>query len=352
MKRFEPRGTFAIGTVLLLLFGAVWPAMGASSYTVWNDPQVSFPVPSDWYVAETTWIAERLIFATPRRIAPERLLRGEAEVDALIQVKIDALDTTLAEIPLAELVADLETRYRTAAGGAAYSVQQMGLTRIDGREAAILVTEQDGYRDYSVLLRSSEYLYEVRIAYRRSRQSLYGDLPERVLGSLRISEPANTWPTARRDSFLATLDLPASWQQRSVEGVTPAVFYTEEPLGEDLRVQTGVSLVKVHNYAAAFGLSSSQPAEVYRFWLQRLLAEAEKSPHRVLHAAEVSIGGAPSLYIELSYEDAATGEHVQLINVSTARDGHFYNATFEGPVRRFYALRPMYLAAIASLRWK
>lgn len=351
MKRFESFGSFAVCTLLLLLLGWAAPA-AAQEYSTWSDPQVAFPVPAGWYVSETTWVAERLIFATPLRVDPQRLLRGEAEVDALIQVKIDALDSTLAQIPLTELIGDLETRYRMASGGASYSVLQMGLTRLSGRDAAILVTEQQGFYDYSALVKSEEYLYEVRVAYRKNMESRYRDLPERVFTSLRVPELSQAWETTRRDTFLAALELPAGWHVRAVEGVVPAVFFTEEPLGEALQVGTGVSLVKVHNYAAAFGLASAEPAEAYRFWLGTLLAEAGRTAHRVLSAGEVRVGGVPSLFVELSYEDPQTGEHIQLINVSTARDGHFYNATFEAPVSRFYALRPMYIAAIRSLTWK
>lgn len=338
--------------LLLLHLWATPPLQAQRGEATWNDPQVAFPLPAGWHVSETTWVAERLIFATPRPVDPQRLLRGEEEVDALVQVKIDALDSTLAEIPLTELVGDLESRYRMASGGASYSVVEMGLTRIDGKDAAILVTEQHGFRDYSVLVRTDEYLYEVRVAYRTSQEASYRDLPETILANLRIPPLSHSWETARRDTFLAAVDLPAAWHVHAVEGATPAVFFSEEPLEGNLDVRTGVSLVKVHHYAAAFGLASAEPAEAYRFWLGTLLAEAGKTDHRVLGAGEVRVGGVSSLYVELSYEDPQSGEHIQLINVSTARDGHFYNATFQAPVRRFYALRPMYLAALRSLTWK
>ena len=210
-----------------------------------------------------------------------------------MQVKIDALDIELAQLPLSELIRDLETRYRLANGGARYSVRQMGLTQVDGRESAILVTEQDGFIDHSLLIRSAEYLYEVRVAYRRAQSYLYEDLPEQVIRSLRLPSLAETWQTRRRDTFLATLELPPSWHLRSVEGATPAVFLTEEPVSESLEVETGVSLIKVHNVAAAFGLPRGEPTEAYRFWLQRLLGELQGGPYRLLNAAEIEVGASP-----------------------------------------------------------
>lgn len=360
------RARFTIGawiSLVLTFLVASWsPLAGAAQreteLEIWSDPQLRLPIPAGWHRLEATWIAERILIATPEPLGAEELFGAdEVDVPAIVHAKIDALDPVLAQVPL-DAIADAlvdQLASQSEETGSAFDVLRREATSVGEYEAYRFGTRRGDTSHHSLFIRTKGHLYEVTVAFEVDRSQEYEGLVEAIFSGV---EPqpvvAETTPMEERETPLARLFAPQGWEPRTIEGSLPQVVLTKDDV--DLlggRYRTGISLLKVAQYRQAFDLpDAATVADLYDVWLQRYAASMAAMPHRLLQAVEIMIDAGPSLLIEASFEDPVLGHHAQLFNVVTAVGDDFYIATFEAPVDEFFLLRPVFLESIASLRWR
>lgn len=323
-------------------------------WEVWSDPQIDLPVPRGWHRTELTWVAERILIATPT--PPETELSvadGGLDAPAVIHVKIDALDSLLFNMPLAEIAGAMveEISGRLEAEGLDHEVLERSELTVGDREAFKVVVRQDTTVSHVLLFRTEGYLYEVTVGYEQEHGAAYEALVAPVLAGVRPkSPPADSIALEFRTTLLARLPAPSGWHERTTEGELPQVIISQEDArGAGRRYQTGISLLKIPLNSE---VSPSGLGELYGIWLESYVAEMSGGPFRLIQAGEILLDSGPSFLIEASFQDPQSGSFTQLFNVITAVGDRLYIATFEAPVETFHLVRPAFLESIARLEWR
>lgn len=369
-RRLQLRPVFTAAIALLLVFAFhVRPfplhaqVIGGDNplqagYRLWSDPQFDIPLPAGWHPIEATWVAERLFFATPEPIDVSALLEDEShDLAGIIQVKIDALDANLRAIPLTELAEETVLSYRQILEeeGAFFQVVDVQTIGVGGHEGVVFETVQEDVRDHTLLVRTDDYLYEVRVMYAENLAEGYRPLADLVFSQFRLKKAVSTEDISVHSSPIGAVSLPSSWHMMTREGPIQQVYITRENLEEEGQYWAGASLIKLDQISAHFGLEEGaeiDPSTIYSRWFPSYVESVADSVFRLIRAEEISIQGRPSLVIELSLLDRGSGRFIQLVNVSTVIGESFYNATFEAPVEEYYQFQPVFQDAIESLLWR
>lgn len=352
--------------VSLALAALVWslsplPALaqqGGRDLEIWSDPQIRLPIPQGWHRLEASWVAERILIATPVPVSASELFDGdEIDVPAIVHVKIDALDPLLQGMPLDKIADGMIEEHSTRLKEAQleFEVLARGERRTGGRPSVAVTTRQDSTINHALFVRTQGYLYEVTLAYELEHAAVYEGLADQIFDGVELkSIDAGSISMEPRETLLARLAAPRGWHEHTVEGGLPQVVISKEnTVSTGGRYRTGISLLKITEYRRAFNLSDSATLDdVYGLWLQSYVSGMTGVPYRLLQAGEIVLDSGVSLLIEASFEDRAAGHFTQLFNVVTAVGDDFYIATFEAPVDEFYLLRPAYLESIAGLRWR
>lgn len=331
-------------------------AAQAPSLETWRDPQVEVALPAGWHRLETAWVAERILLATPSPVEANDVAALDAlDVEAALHVKIDALDPVLQSLSL-DAIADamlqqLEERLRGS--GLELQVIGRGETWVSGYEAVVVSTRQDTTVSHALLARTDRYLYEVALTYESAVADRYQVLVQPVLSSVRLKDGEGA-PVALEEhsTLLGSLRAPAGWHPYAEEGNVPRVVISREPVqGEGSRYLAGVALLKLPGYRRQLPPDAGLEA-IYRSWLDAYVQAISETPYRLLNAGVVSHEAGPSLFIEASFQDGATGRFVQLFNLVTLVGDDFYIAVYEAPVEEFHLFRDAYLESLMSLRWR
>jgi len=324
---------------------------------VWRDPQVEIAVPTGWNRIEASWVAERMLIATPASVDPQAILSSSGlDVDAAIHVKIDALDPVLQQMPLEEIAEAMihEVSERLKGEGLEFRVLGRGESTVGGTKGVIVSTRQGSMISHALLTRTDGYLFEVALTYEASEADRYQMLVQPVLGSVRFKEGTVQVPTEERTTLLARLRVPRGWHEYTEEGAVPQVVISREQLAQrGDRYHAGFSILKIADYRHVFNLSPQASLdEVYAAWLEAYVRGMADSAYRLLQAGLLAHATGPSFLIEASFQDPLSGRYVQLFNLVTALGDDFYVAVYEAPVEEFYQLRQAYLDSISTIRWR
>ena len=228
-----------------------------------------------WHRLEASWVAERILIATPVPVSASELFDGdEIDVPAIVHVKIDALDPLLQGMPLDKIADGMIEEHSTRLKEAQleFEVLARGERRTGGRPSVAVTTRQDSTINHALFVRTQGYLYEVTLAYELEHAAVYEGLADQIFDGVELkSIDAGSISMEPRETLLARLAAPRGWHEHTVEGGLPQVVISKEKTAEHRRTipnrhlspQDLPSTARPSTYPDSATLD-----DVYGLWLQ------------------------------------------------------------------------------------